>query len=50
MTVKIDDKAIAAINTILTRGGNALVYKSKEGLVIAEESRKIEYRTIPSRG
>ena len=50
MNVKISDDAIRAIETILRRGNDALVYRNKDGVVVAEQTRRIQYRTAPRGG
>ena len=45
MTVKLDEAAKTAIEAILKRGNDALVYRSKDGVVVSEQSRKTVYRT-----
>ena len=37
-------EAIAAIEAILKRGNDAVVYRNKDGVVVAEQSRTIKYR------
>jgi hypothetical protein len=45
LNVTITDDAIKAIETILRRGNDAVVYRNKDGVVVAEQTRKITYRT-----
>ena len=46
MIVKINDDAIRAIEAILKRGNDAIVYRYKDGVVVSEQTRKITYRTV----
>ena len=46
MTVKVTKEAITAIEEILRHGKDALVYRSKDGIVVAEQSRTTKYRTV----
>ena len=50
MIVRISESAIQAIETILKRGNDAVVYRNKDGVVVAEQTRKITYRTAQSSG
>lgn len=45
MVVKINDTAIKAIESILNRGNDAIVYRNKNGVVVSEQTRKTIYRT-----
>lgn len=45
MIVKVTAEAIAAIEAILNRGKDAVVYRNKNGVVVAEQSRRITYST-----
>lgn len=50
MVVKVSDDGVAAIEAILRRGNKAVVQRDREGIIVFEEKRKIEYSTDPSRG
>ena len=50
MVVTLTEQAIATIEMILKHGNDAVVYRNKDGVVIAEQSRTIKYRTFPSGG
>lgn len=41
--VKIDGKAIEVITMILHRGNDVVIRRKKDGIVILEESKKIQY-------
>ena len=43
MSVEIDRVAIEVIQAILIRGNDAVVRRKKDGIVILEDSRKIQY-------
>lgn len=45
MVVKISDSAVQAIEAILKRGNDAIVYRCKDGVVVSEQTRKTIYRT-----
>ena len=44
----LGSQAVEAIETILKRGNNAIVKRSKNGVTISEEYQKIKYRTTQS--
>lgn len=46
MTVKVNKEAIEVIEEILRRGKDAVVYRNKDGVVVAEQSRTIKYRAV----
>lgn len=48
MEVKLDDKAVAAIEQILKNGDKAVIQRKKDGLVVMAEKRIIKY-AAPSR-
>ena len=48
--MRISESAIQAIETILKRGNDAVVYRNKDGVVVAEQTRQIKYRTVQSSG
>ena len=43
MKVEINDEAISVIQTILRRGNDVIIRRKKDGIVIMEESKKIQY-------
>lgn len=43
MSVKIDNVATEVIEAILRRGNDAVVRRKKDGYIILEESKKIQY-------
>ncbi len=45
----LNDKAVEAIETILKKGDKAVIQRSREGVLIMEEKRKITYSTVPRR-
>ena len=49
MIVKIDGNALAAIETILKRGNNAIVRRKGDGVVVMEEKRKTVYEPSPNK-
>ena len=48
--VKLDDKAIKAIEAIIAKKGDAVVSVRKDGIVIAEQKTKVIFRSDQSRG
>lgn len=48
--VKLDDKAIKAIEEIIAKKGDAVVSVRKDGIVIAEQKTKVIFRSDQSRG
>ena len=47
--VELNKAAIKAIEEIISRKKDAVVYCNKNGVVVAEQNTKIAYRTEPSR-
>lgn len=47
MTVKLDEKAILAIEAALNRGNNAEVRRKQDGVMVLEVQRKIKYSAYP---
>ena len=47
MTVKLDEKAISAIEAALNRGCNAEVRRKQDGVVVLEVQKKIKYTACP---
>ena len=45
LVVELDKNAREAIEAILKRGNDAIVYRSKDGVVVSEQTRKTVYRT-----
>ena len=45
----LNDRAVEAIEAILKKGDKAVVQRSKDGVLIMSEHRKIQYSTAPSR-
>lgn len=43
MKVEINEDAILVIQNILRRGNDVLIRRKKDGIVILEESKKIQY-------
>lgn len=43
MNVRIDESASKVIEAILKRGNDAVIRRKKDGIVIFEESKKIQY-------
>ncbi len=43
MKVEINEDAILVIQAILKRGNDVLIRRKKDGIVILEESKKIQY-------
>ena len=43
MKVEINEEAILVIQAILKRGNDVLIRRKKDGIVILEESKKIQY-------
>lgn len=43
MNVRIDESANKVIEAILKRGNDAVIRRKKDGIVILEESKKIQY-------
>lgn len=50
MIVKVTDEAVRKIEEILKHGNDAVVYRRKDGIVVAEQSRKIRYSTDQRNG
>jgi hypothetical protein len=49
LIVKLNDKAVAEIETILKRGNKAVVQRQRDGFIILEEKREIKYKdTMPN--
>lgn len=48
--MKIDSVAAEVIEAILRRGNDAVVRRKKDGFVILEESKKIQYDANPIGG
>lgn len=47
--VELNKAAIEAIEEIISRKKDAVVYCNKDGIVVAEQNIKIAYRTEPRR-
>lgn len=45
----LTDQAVEAIEMILKKGDKAVVQRNKDGVLIMEEKRKIQYSTVPRR-
>lgn len=45
--IKLNAEAIRRIEALVNKGKDALIYRRKDGIVVASETRKIEYRTAP---
>lgn len=45
MHVELDTQAVEAINRILNKGNKAVIQRSKNGVIVMEERRKIQYRS-----
>ena len=50
MTVKLDEKAISAIEAALNHGCNAEVRRKQDGVIVLEVQRKIKYSDLSNRG
>ncbi len=50
MIVKLDSVATEVIEAILMRGNDAVVRRRKDGFIILEESKKIQYDASPIGG
>ena len=48
LIVKIDDKAVAAIEAVLKKGNRAVVQRRGQSIIVMEEERKIRYDTDSS--
>lgn len=49
MGVKLDDKAIKAIEEIISKRNDAIVSVRKDGVVVAEQKTKVIFRSNQSR-
>lgn len=49
MGVKLDDKAIKAIEEIISKRNDAVVSVRKDGVVVAEQKTKVIFRSNQSR-
>lgn len=49
MGVKLDDKAVRAIEEILAKKNEAIVSIRKDGIVVAEQKTKVIFRSSQSR-
>ena len=47
MRVKLDEKAIKAIEAVLNKGNNAEVRRKGDGVVVSEVKRTIQYTAFP---
>ena len=48
--MNLDENAIRAIERVLKNGNKAVVQRTKDGVIVMEEKRTIQYRnTMPSR-
>lgn len=47
MIVRLDEKAVEAVNEILRRGNKAVIQRQGDGVIVMEEKRKIQYSTAP---
>lgn len=47
MVVKVGKDALLAIEDILRRGNDAIVYRRGGQIVVAEEKRTIKYNAVP---
>ena len=45
MHVELDAKVVDTINRILNTGNKAVIQRSKDGVIVMEERRKIHYRS-----
>lgn len=50
MKIKLDEKAIMAIEAALTKGNNAEVKRKGDGVVVMEVKRTITHSTFPIGG
>lgn len=50
MKIKLDEKAIMAIEAALTKGNNAEVKRKGDGVVVMEVNRTITHSTYPIGG
>lgn len=48
MKITLDKAALAAIEDILNRGRDCIIYRQKDGVVVSEQTRKVIHRTAPS--
>ncbi len=49
VSVELNKNAIAAIEEIISRKKDAIVYCNKDGVVVAEQNIKTTYRTEPKK-
>lgn len=50
MIVKLNDRAVTEIETILKRGNKAVIQRRGDGIIILEEKRQIKYESAVPNG